>query len=149
MCIDMATTPMPARPGSAGAGPPQALTHERQAAERHIRDALAALGPGPALRLESDAVQACDDPTDGGPPGRVFVARRYWLLGTDRSAFDTLARFWADHGYRIVEDRRGTAYPYLWVEHESDGFRVGIDANAVGDLLLGASSPCFWPTEEP
>src|SRR6266545_122550 len=128
MCIDMATTPMPARPGSAGAGPPQALTHERQAAERHIRDALAALGPGPALRLESDAVQACDDPTDGGPPGRVFVARRYWLLGADR---------------------RGTAYPYLWVEHESDGFRVGIDANAVGDLLLVASSPCFWPTEEP
>jgi hypothetical protein len=148
----MATTPMPARPGSAGDGPPPAPTREQaaaQTAEEHIRRALAALDPAVTLRLESDAVQSCDDATDGGPPGRVFVARRYWLLGSGRDAFDALARFWADHGYRLLEDRRATAYPYLWVEHDVDGFRVGIDANAVGDLLLGASSPCFWPTDQP
>jgi hypothetical protein len=117
-----------------------------EAAERHIRAAAAALDPPPQLRLESDRVQECDDPTDGGPPGRVFVARRYWLVGADRSAFDTLAGYWSGAGYRVFEDRRESAYPFLWVQHEGDGFRVGIDANAAGDLLLGASSPCFWPT---
>ncbi len=120
-----------------------------QAAERHIRAALTAVSPAASLRLESDTVQSCDDPSDGGPAGRVFVARRYWLLGAGPGPFDALAAFWVDHGYRLVEDRRSTAYPYLWVEHEEDGFRVGLDANASGDLLLGASSPCFWPVTRP
>lgn len=126
-------------------------TREWQAidtAERHIQAAVAVLNPPPRLRLEHEMVQGCDDPTDGGPPGRVFVSRRYWLLGADRGYFDALARFWGSADYRIVEDRRDSAYPYLWVEHNTDGYRVGIDANAEGDLLLGASSPCFWPERE-
>jgi hypothetical protein len=128
-----------------------ATTRQRQAvqtAEEHIRAALAALDPPPRLRLEHDMVQRCDDPTDGGPPGRVFVSRRYWLIGADRGAFDVLARFWAGGDYQVIEDKRSTTYPYLWVEHRGDGYRVGLDANATGDLLLGASSPCFWPTPE-
>jgi hypothetical protein len=128
------------------------LTRDQEAAltaERHIRAAAAVLDPGAELRRESDMVHACDDPTDGGPPGQVFVARRYWLVGAGPATFDTLARFWTGHGYRVLEDRRGTAYPYLWVAHEADGFRVGVDTNAAGDLLLGASSPCFWPTDRP
>jgi hypothetical protein len=109
-------------------------------ADRHVRAAAAHLAAEPALRLLTAAVDGCDD-----PPGQVFVARRYELRGAGTGAFDALAAYWTGHGYRIIEDQREAAHPYLWAEHAADGYRVGLDTTTTGDLLLGASSPCFPP----
>jgi hypothetical protein len=114
-------------------------------AEEHIRAAAARLLPEPALVLQTAAVDPCDDPTDGGPPGLVFVVRRYRVYGSGPHAFDALAAYWTGHGYRILDDQRGAAHPYLWAEHAGDGYRVGLDTTLAGELLLGASSPCLGP----
>lgn len=127
---------------------PEVQAHTR--ADTHIHAAATALGPTVRLQLQSATVEPCDDPTDGGPRGRVFVARRYWLLDADPTrpdAFGHLAAYWSAQGYRVLNDGRAQPYPYLWVEHPDDGYRVGVDRNATGELLLGASSPCFWPTQ--
>jgi hypothetical protein len=127
---------------------PETRAHTR--AEEHIRAAVAALGASATLRPQTVTTAPCDDPSDGGPPGQLFVVRKYWLTGVDPAlsgAFQRLAEHWASQGYRVYEDRRAAPYPYLWVEHPADGYRVGLDRNVAGDLLLGASSPCFPPAE--
>ncbi len=115
-------------------------------AAAHVRDAAAALGVDFAdLEPAYGQTMPVDDPTDGGPAGRVFVAAKWWLPGGTAPALDRLAAYWAGHGYRLIGDGRADPLPYLWAEDERDGYRVGLDTNTEGRLILGASSPLFRP----
>jgi hypothetical protein len=81
--------------------------------EKLIKEAVAQLPATARLeisRREDDF--DCDDPTDGGPKGRIFVERDYWIRGLPvnryEKQFDTLQRYWTDKGYEQV---RFTTHP--------------------------------------
>jgi len=119
-------------------------------AAAHVRSAAGALGMDfEALDAAYGQTMAADDPTDGGPAGRVFVAAKWWLpTGTDPATLDTVTEFWRRGGYDLIADGRRDPLPYVWAEDPTDGYRVGLDTNAQGRLVLGASSPLFWSEGE-
>jgi hypothetical protein len=127
------------------ATPARQFAHAR--AVEHVRDAATALGLDLDDLVPAYAQTMDEDPGETGPPGRIFVALRWWLpIGTRNGpAFDTLARHWLARGYRLLGDGRGDPLPYLWAEDPADGYRLGLEGNVQGRLLLGASSPLFWP----
>ena len=60
------------------------ITEDEAAAkvDQHIANAVAALPETVELEpLGPVAFASCDDPTDGGPRGRVTVSQRQWLNG--------------------------------------------------------------------
>jgi len=125
--------------------PAQEVAYAR--AVEHGRDAAAALGLDLDDLVPAYAQTMDDDAAEDGPPGRIFVALRWWLpVGTTNGpAFETLARHWLARGYRLVGDGRGDPLPYLWAEDPVDGFRLGLEGNVQDRLQLEASSPLFWP----
>ncbi len=122
--------------------------------ERHIGDAVAAL-PVNARLDEAPTVSPlpCDDPSDQGPLGRVTVAKVYWLrdLPKDRTAelFEAMHSYWLSHDYRVLDDHRDLRVPALFVESNRDAFRMSLQANVRGDLLISSTSPCVWPEGTP
>lgn len=122
--------------------------------EQHLRAAMAQIEPGFVAEPERAETMPCDDPTDGGPPGRVFVEAHH-LLGhiprsANRAVFDDLHRYWTEQGYAVVSDlRTREAAPLLTVEHTGDGFSLGLRENAIGELRVFGSSPCVWPEGHP
>lgn len=137
------------------------MTEEQARArlEQHLRAAMAQIEPGfvaePELaEPERAETMPCDDPTDGGPPGRVFVEAHH-LLGriprsANRAVFDGLHRYWTGQGYAVVSDLRSReSAPLLTVEHAGDGFSLGLRENVIGELRIFGSSPCVWPEGHP
>lgn len=125
----------------------------RDRVEEHITDAVAALPISPRLEVQSTNRVHCDDPTDHGPLGRITIAKTYWLRDlpaeqTDE-VFDAAESHWLSHDYRILDDRRDLRVPALLVESNADAFRMSLEANVQGDLLISASSPCVWPDGTP
>src|SRR6266508_760304 len=126
---------------------------EREASarlDRHIRAALAQMEFLPVLVPGLVGSMPCDDPTDGGPLGRVLVEAHYTLSGIPLDAhpqiFDVLYRYWTEHGYEVLSDLRGRGRaPMLKVRHSDDGFSVSLRENLATELLISGSSPCVWP----
>jgi hypothetical protein len=119
--------------------------------ELHVQHGMRGL-PGPIRpELQFRDVTPCDDPTDGGPEGRVIAANNYRLhdIPPNRhdACFDQLRNWCTGTGWSVLDDSR-PADAFLWLEHP-DGFRMTLQANDLGELYLGATSPCVWPTGVP
>ncbi|MEE6261060.1 hypothetical protein [Plantactinospora sonchi] len=129
-----------------------------QRVEQLLRETYGQLPPGAELRPHGDlGTLPCDDPTDGGPAGRVFVEQQYEVTSPldwpADQALPGLAEHWQRQGYRVIDDQRDRSDPRLAVEHPEDGFRVSVNVyhRAPGslDVYLIGSSPCVWPQGTP
>lgn len=125
--------------------------------EEVLQETFRQLPPGAQLRPYGDTgTLPCDDPTDGGPAGRVFVEQQYEVVHDPQWPVDQvvplLAAHWEEQGLEVVTDLRAERDPQLSVEHP-DGFRVGIEvyprADGSADVYLVGSSPCVWPEGSP
>lgn len=125
----------------------------RDRVEEHIAGAVTALPLTPRLEEQSAGRRPCDDPTDQGPLGRISVAKRYWLrdLPTERNdeMFDAVESYWLSHDYRVLDDHRDLPVPALFVENNTDAFRMSMQTSVRGDLSISATSPCVWPDGTP
>jgi hypothetical protein len=118
-------------------------------AESYPKDAAASVTPAPRLELLARFEDSpCDDPSDNGPRGRVFVSRDYWLRDVPKErnseVIDTLVRWWQEHDFRITADKRPQAN-IVAAQHKETSFNMSVQESSQGDLSLGASSPCVWP----
>jgi hypothetical protein len=130
------------------------ITEEQamQRAEEYVRQSMAALPAEARLEpLSATSSSSCDDPSDNGPRGRVTVGNIYWVRGllpeSNPQYFDAMVRWWTDHDFGILTDKRSQGY--VWVENKRDGFRMALGDNPKGELHLGADSPCVWPNGTP
>ncbi|MFE1165761.1 hypothetical protein [Nocardiopsis sp. NPDC058789] len=133
----------------------ETITEDEAAAkvDQHIANAVAALPETVELEpLGPVAFASCDDPTDGGPRGRVTVSLDQWLNGLpveeNEQNAELLYQYWTANGYRVLRDERPDKLS-IAVENEEDGFLMSLRASIQGDLSLGASSPCVWPEGTP
>ncbi|MEU4422869.1 hypothetical protein AB0F81_19750 [Actinoplanes sp. NPDC024001] len=138
--------------------PTQTKAQAAQRVEELIQEAFAQLPAGATLKVNIDVDSApCDDPTDGGPAGRVFAEKRYLIVPpagggwpADR-AIPTLAAFWEQKGYRLHTDGRTEPEPRYSVE-TPDGYYVTLNSWDRGDHLdvsLSSDSPCVWENGTP
>lgn len=123
-----------------------------QRVEEYFREALAVLPP--QARPEPGLIDTydCDDPTDNGPTGRKIASVDYQIhdLPPEENPkyVADLERWWRDHNFRILDDERPKRES-IWVENNSDGFRMRVTSSAKGRLVLIATSPCVWPDGTP
>jgi hypothetical protein len=126
-------------------------------AETYAAEAHAHIPGALPLDRPSRTSLECDDPTDGGPPGRFDLADVYILAfptGTvpDNTAIiDGLYDFWAGQGYHPIDDTRTNSRGrVIRFENLRDGFRFGlVEAVTTPQLTLEISSPCVWPDGTP
>jgi hypothetical protein len=113
-----------------------------------VRAALAQLPRARAEKIAGDPAP-CDDPTDGGPPGRFTAVAEYRIRDLKQDDYPrhltVLHDWWTGHGFQVLADARPKGL-YIWVEHKADGYRMAVQANDAGGLFLTATSPCVWPT---
>lgn len=88
--------------------------------EEHLRALESAL-PGARLEVQDPpAIDQCNQPTDGGPLGRVTATRAYWIrdVPAERNAemYEIALAFWADRGYRLLVDKRRPDGAFVQVE---------------------------------
>jgi hypothetical protein len=124
----------------------------REKVEQYIRGALGAL-PGTARRtLFSRNRSECGDPTDHGPCGRYEISATYEITGLDPARyaerFTAIVHWWAAHEFTVLSDARPKGQ-YVFVRNKVDGFDMSLEANDLGKLYLGATSPCVWPDGTP
>jgi hypothetical protein len=104
------------------------------------------------VSLGAEDPYPCDDPTDGGPQGRMIISVEKRIDGLDKtrynSYFDLLRDYWQRNGFRLLDDSRPKDM-YLWVESIADGFRTSLEANDRGEFYMTTSSPCIWPNGTP
>ncbi|MGW4486831.1 hypothetical protein ACWEOE_23665 [Amycolatopsis sp. NPDC004368] len=124
--------------------------HDR--AEDYVRAAFKALPATASRTLFSQNRSECTDPTDGGPPGRFEISVTYEVTGLAVASFgehfDAVVAWWRSHGFTVVADKR-PGDQYVFVRNGSDSFDMSIQANELGKLYLGATSPCVWPNGQP
>ncbi len=93
----------------------------------------------------------CSDPSDNGPAGRYFASRSYQVLGTPKetfsSHFESLREWGQRHNFRVLDN--ADQPDFLALESDVDGFRVSLKYNDLGEMYLGGSSPCVWPSGTP
>ncbi|WP_020662200.1 hypothetical protein [Amycolatopsis benzoatilytica] len=127
-------------------------TEARDQVEAYVRDAFAALPSSAARQLFSRNRSECTDPTDNGPAGRFEISATYEVTGlkpdTFAAQFDAVLKWWQGHGFTVLTDRR-PADQYVFARNERDGFDMSLQANELGKLYLGATSPCVWPGGTP
>lgn len=128
------------------------IKQAQEKVEDYFRQALTALPPQARPSPNFVDTYDCDDPTDGGPAGRRIASVDYRLDGLAPADFnryfDDLKQWWTQHGFRVLDDARPKGM-YLWVENNTDGFRMAAQANDRGELYLGTDSPCVWPDGTP
>lgn len=109
--------------------------------EAYVRRAATAL-PADA-RLESAAPPA-SEACKGEPADRVMVVSTYFVRGLadEDEHFDTMVRWWEAHDFELLDDLRPERH-YVWVRNTADGFRMSLQDNDKGELLLAAQSPCL------
>ncbi|GAA2831936.1 alpha/beta hydrolase [Crossiella cryophila] len=122
-------------------------------AETHTPQALARLPSQARLERVSAAIDnPCDVPSDNGPRGRVEARNTYQVLGRDPAefprAFDTHKNYWTAGNHTLLEDKRPTSW-FRWVRDNTDAFTITLQANDLGELYLGSTSPCGWPDGQP
>ncbi|MEU6644195.1 hypothetical protein ABZ863_16790 [Saccharomonospora sp. NPDC046836] len=120
--------------------------------EEYVARAVKALPPEAELRLGYEERSGdCSDPTDHGPKNRVVANRDYNVLGLQPEKiptyFDALRTWWLANNFRILNDTPPNEF--LWVENNTDGFQMTLQANSKGELFLIAGSPCVWPNGTP
>ncbi|MGH3716052.1 MAG: hypothetical protein ACRDT4_21705 [Micromonosporaceae bacterium] len=138
----------------AGMQPTETVAEASERVEALLKEAIAQL---PAAAMIEDPQQAdglpCDDPTDGGPRGRVIVEYDYAIAGLASEDyprhFDTLQTYWEDRGYRKIEFYKDG--PHWWLKYtDSDGYRIILGTGFDGsNLWIRSSSPCVWPNGTP
>ncbi|GGK96565.1 hypothetical protein [Mangrovihabitans endophyticus] len=126
--------------------------------EQLARQAGSALPGGASLEYHDGSNEsACDDPTDDGPAGRIFIDHRYTVVPPADDGWrpdqviPTLVRFWQEQKYQLHDDRRTDPDPNYVVE-TPDGYYVGIWGYDRGDHLdftVNLSSPCIWQNGTP
>ncbi|GAA1020220.1 MULTISPECIES: hypothetical protein [Amycolatopsis] len=93
----------------------------------------------------------CNDPSDNGPKNRVLASRTYRVEGLAKDKiptyFDALRTWWQNHNFRVLDNNPPNEY--LWVENNTDSFRMALEANPQGGLFLTSTSPCVWPNGTP
>lgn len=129
-----------------------------QRVEQLVQESAGHLPTGATLKFsDGHDDMPCDDPSDNGPAGRIFVEHRYTIqvpAGTTLKADDVippLVAFWQQRGYRVRTDLRTQADPKYAVE-TSDGYTVvvdGYDRGSYADFTLTGSSACIWPNGTP
>ncbi|MEU8238740.1 hypothetical protein AB0C07_10875 [Actinoplanes missouriensis] len=123
-----------------------------------VEEAFAQLPPGATRKpnVNVDSVP-CDDPTDGGPAGRIFAERRDLIVPPSGGAwpvtdvFPTLIAFWEQQGYTTRIDGRSEREPRYSVG-TPDGYIVIVNSWDRGDhvdISLGSTSPCIWENGTP
>jgi hypothetical protein len=134
------------------------ITADQAAAlvEQHLRDFAAAL---PGARLEEfggASIADCDQPNDGGPLGRVFAENGYWVRDIPQernpATFDLAVRYWTDHGFRVLTDKRPAVGKFVSVEGPAPdftGMSLQESSDGHGILSVSASSDCVWPHGTP
>ncbi|HEY2763442.1 MAG TPA: hypothetical protein VGJ13_05430 [Pseudonocardiaceae bacterium] len=82
---------------------------------------------------------------------RVSVAKVYWIrdLPHERNneIVNALYSYWLSHDYRVLSDQRDIQT--LFVENNTDAFRMSLQSSVQGDLSISATSPCVWPDGTP
>jgi hypothetical protein len=74
------------------------------------------------------------------PPDHRPLARG----SSDRLSF---AAALSERSFAVLDNSRPSATQMLlWQEHLDDGFRITLQCNDLGELLLIVTSPCVWPT---
>lgn len=121
-------------------------------ADEYVQRSLKALPTQAQLEKQSSDITSCDDPSDNGPKGRVIASNSYWIRGLPKESnqkyFDDLLHYWKSNGFSVLDDARPEDY-FISVEHNSDGFRMSLEAGRTGAINIGASSPCVWPDGTP
>lgn len=123
--------------------------------EQLIQQTVAQLPPDARLDpLGRSSGSPCDDPTDGGPKGRVFVESTYWVKDLPRENYpqylDTVERYWADRGYRLIRDTMHGPIDRSIVYSDAEGFRIVLETNDDGKAIsVSSQSPCVWPNGAP
>jgi hypothetical protein len=126
------------------------IQETKQKVDDYMEQGRKALSPQAQLANDSGQdVRACDDPTDGGPKGRVFAQRDAKVLGAagsdPKSNFDLLRKWWQENGFRVTTERPDA----MFAEHATNSYRMSLTSNVRGSLYVGVSSPCVWPNGTP
>lgn len=120
--------------------------------EDYVRQAAQALSADLRLEVIGSSTAPCTDPSDNGPQGRVFASNRYWIRGLPRErneqSVQAFLQWSQQQGFAIQADEWAKT-KVITLEKETDGFRMAIQESSVGDLSIGASSPCVWPNGTP
>ncbi|MFE3460320.1 hypothetical protein ACFXKD_22465 [Nocardiopsis aegyptia] len=127
-----------------------------EAAEKvteHIEGLMASLPDEAELETRQGMnFASCDDPTDGGPRGRITVSERFWIRGLpvedNETSIELMYEHWTSNGYRVLRDERPDKQS-ISVEDEEDSFRMSLRVSDQGSLSIGASSYCVWPEGTP
>jgi hypothetical protein len=129
-----------------------------QKVEALVEEAFARLPAGATLKFSDGTDRMpCDDPTDNGPRGRIFIEKRYDVVPSsgggwpEDQAIPALVAFWERQGYRVYDDGRNRRDP-KYVVDTPDGYAViikGYDRGDHYDFTLSSSSPCIWENGTP
>jgi hypothetical protein len=124
----------------------------RAKVEEYIQSAFSLLPSGGRREMFSRNRSECTDPTDGGPGGRFEISATYEIQGLDPARypdnFNAIADWWSTNGFDVLKDERPAAL-YMFVRNIADSFDMSLEANKLGKLYLGATSPCVWPDGTP
>lgn len=124
----------------------------RDRVEKYIDDTLAVFPASTTKKLDRANRSECTDPTDNGPGGRFEISSTYQLVGLDPASypnlFDTIVQWWKTHGFTVLHDSRPTDQ-YVFARNDTDAFDMSLQANDLGKIYLGATSPCVWPNGTP
>jgi hypothetical protein len=124
----------------------------RAKVEEYIQSTVGLLPPIAHREMFSRNRSECTDPTDSGPTGRFEISATYEIQGLDPAQypdhFIAIAGWWATHGFEVLKDERPSAQ-YMFVRNTADSFDMSLEANQLGKLYLGATSPCVWPNGTP
>lgn len=130
------------------------LAEANRVIEQNVKAALTAL-PDTAKLKPFNVIEdfPCEDPDDGGPPGRSWAERSDQVIGLDPEKipeyYHLLRTWWLNHGFTILREFPDEGDQRISVERKSDGFRMGFQANHLGKMYLESSSPCVWPNGTP
>ncbi|MEU3623393.1 hypothetical protein [Amycolatopsis coloradensis] len=138
--------------GGSDMKPTMTIKQANQRVEDHLTRVREALPVEAHYELKRAEEQGpCLDPTDGGPNKRVVANRSYEVLGLPKEnipSYFTAVKAWAGtHDFRVLDNNPPNEY--LWLENNTDSFRMAMQANDLGKLYLIASSPCVWPDGTP
>jgi hypothetical protein len=158
LALTTAACTNPPATNRSGMPPTITLQQARDQATTYAQAAQAQLPGSPKLIGPRSTSVDCDDPTDGGPKGRVDLANYYDLdysqssTPPDNTTIIThMYDYWTGQGYHVLEDtRNNNTGRRIGFENPKDRFRLGLVEPAVGtQLSLQISAPCIWPNGTP
>jgi len=139
--------------------PTETQTVAVERVDQLVKDATAQLPTGTTLKNNYRSNEgACDDPTDNGPAGRIFVEHRYTVVAADNNGvwksdqvIPPLAAYWEKQGFGVKNDSRAKSDPRYTVENPDGYFATiqGYDRGSYYDFTLTVGSPCIWPNGTP